>query len=76
MKTYLKYSGRKSCLVELKDLIIMKLTNIKKDSISNIDIYIYFLFFCFFLFLSLMCFIGFLHYNGLQKQLPISLNLL
>ena len=72
MKTYLKYSGTKSCLVELKDLITMKLTNIKKNSISHIDIYIFFVF----LFLSLMCFIGFLHYNGLQKQLPISLNLL
>ena len=47
MKTYLKYSGTKSCLVELKDLITMKLTNIKKNSISYIDIYIYFLFFCF-----------------------------
>ena len=72
MKTYLKYSGTKYCLVELKDLITMKLTNIKKNSISHIDIYIFFVF----LFLSLMCFIGFLHYNGLQKQLPISLNLL
>ena len=72
MKTYLKYSGTKSCLVELKDLITMKLTNIKKNSISHIDIYIFFVF----LFLSLMCFIGFLHYNGLQKQSPISLNLL
>ena len=72
MKTYLKYSGTKSCLVELKDLITIKLTNIKKNSISHIDIYIYIVF----LFLSLMCFIGFLHYNGLQKQLPISLNLL
>ena len=72
MKTYLKYSGTKSCLVELKDLFTMKLTNIKKNSISHIDIYIFFVF----LFLSLMCFIGFLHYNGLQKQLPISLNLL
>ena len=50
MKTYLKYSGTKSCLVELKDLITMKLTNIKKDSISHIDIYIYILFFCFFVF--------------------------
>ena len=48
MKTYLKYSGTKSCLVELKDLITMKLTNIKKDSISHIDIYIYI--FCFFVF--------------------------
>ena len=76
MKTYLKYSGTKSCLVELKDLITMKLTNIKKDSISHIDIYIYIFCFFVFLFLSLMCFIGFLHYNGLQKQLPISLNLL
>ena len=46
MKTYLKYSGTKSCLVELKDLITMKLTNIKKNSISHIDIY----FFCFFVF--------------------------
>ena len=58
--------------MELKDLITMKLTNIKKNSVSHIDIYIFFVF----LFLSLMCFIGFLHYNGLQKQLPISLNLL
>ena len=53
MKTYIKYSGTKSCLVELKDLITMKLTNIKKNSISYIDIYIFFVF----LFLSLMCFI-------------------
>ena len=44
MKTYLKYSGTKSCLVELKDLITMKLTNIKKNSISHIDIYIFFVF--------------------------------
>ena len=52
MKTYLKYSGTNSCLVELKDLITMKLTNIKKNSISHVDIYIYifFLFFCFFVF--------------------------
>ena len=76
MKTYLKYSGTNSCLVELKDLITMKLTNIKKNSISHVDVYIYFVFFFGFLFLSLMCFIGFLHYNGLQKQSPISLNLL
>ena len=38
MKTYLKYIGTKSCLMELKDLITMKLTNIKKNSISHIDI--------------------------------------
>ena len=44
MKTYLKYSGTKSCLVELKDLITMKLTNIKKNSISQVDIYIFFVF--------------------------------
>ena len=44
MKTYLKYSGTKSCLVELKDLITMKLTNIKENSISHIDIYIFFVF--------------------------------
>ena len=49
MKTYLKYSGTKSCLVELKDLITMKLTNIKKNSISHVDIYIFFVF-CFFVF--------------------------
>ena len=50
MKTYLKYSGTKSCLVELKDLITMKLTNIKKNSISHIDIYIFFVFLIFFVF--------------------------
>ena len=44
MKTYLKCGGTKSCLVELKDLITMKLTNIKKNSISHIDIYIFFVF--------------------------------
>ena len=44
MKTYLKYSGTKSCLVELKDLITIQLTNIKKNSISHIDIYIFFVF--------------------------------
>ena len=44
MKTYLKYIGTNSCLVELKDLITIKLTNIKKNSISHIDIYIFFVF--------------------------------
>ena len=50
MKTYLKYSGTNSCLVELEDLITMKLTNIKKNSISHVDIYIFFVFLIFFVF--------------------------